>query len=327
MTSRERFLTTLSMGSPDRVPILDEGIRDDVLDIWRAQGLPASADIGTMFPTDARERLPLSLEPHPAVDRWPRSLREVSRLRKLLDPADPSRRPADWNAMVEAWRRRDHVLEMQVHRGFFLTMGVDGWERFEEVVLLLRDNPALAHAILDAFGDFSAALVERTLDDVEIDCAIISEPIGGNDRPLIGPDDYARFVLASYGPVIEVLRRRGVPNLILLTFANARLLIRSALDAGINCLWACEANPEAMDYRALRREFGRDLRLIGGIDLDAVRLGPDAIRAEMEALLPPLLADGGFIPLADGRVRPDIPFEHYAYYRRLLVRMTSRPGA
>jgi hypothetical protein len=78
-----------------------------------------------------------------------------------------------------------------------------------------------------------------------------------------------------------------------------------------------------MDYRDLRREFGRDLRLIGGVDLDVLRLDKESIKREVYEKVPPLLADGGFVPLADGRVRKDIPLENYLYYRRLFEEVTQ----
>jgi len=62
--------------------------------------------------------------------------------------------------------------------------------------------------------------------------------------------------------------------------------------------------------------------LIGGIDLDVLRAGKEAIQREVEEKVPPLLAQGGYIPLADGRVRADIPFENYIYYRGLLEKVT-----
>jgi hypothetical protein len=34
--------------------------------------------------------------------------------------------------------------------------------------------------------------------------------------------------------------------------------------------------------------------------------------------VPALLSDGGYIPMLDGRVRIDIPFDNYVYYKRLL---------
>jgi hypothetical protein len=76
-----------------------------------------------------------------------------------------------------------------------------------------------------------------------------------------------------------------------------------------------------MDYRDLRREFGRDLRLVGGIDLDVLRQDKDAIRREVEEKVPALLADGDFIPMLDGRVCGDIPFENYIYYKSLLEKL------
>jgi uroporphyrinogen decarboxylase len=78
-----------------------------------------------------------------------------------------------------------------------------------------------------------------------------------------------------------------------------------------------------MDYRDIRREFGRDLRLIGGIDLDTLRRDKETIRREVEEKVPSLVADGGYVPLADGRVRADVPFENYVYYRKLLEQITK----
>jgi hypothetical protein len=74
-----------------------------------------------------------------------------------------------------------------------------------------------------------------------------------------------------------------------------------------------------MDYAGLRQEFGKDLRLIGGIDLDVLRLDKGAIQQEVLQVVPPLLADGGYVPLADGRVRADVPLENYLFYRQLLA--------
>ena len=210
---------------------------------------------------------------------------------------------------------------LRVHRGLFLSTGVYGWDRLTHLMHALKKDPDFVHETMALWSDFCTTVAERVLDDVEIDAAIFSEPIGGNDGPLISPRMYEDFVLASYRPILDILHRRGVEAIILRTYANARLLIPSILKFGFNCLWACEVNIEAMDYRDLRREFGRDLRLIGGIDLDALREGRKAIRKEVEEKVPLLLADGGYVPLADGRVREDVPFGDYVYYRELLKKI------
>jgi hypothetical protein len=35
----------------------------------------------------------------------------------------------------------------------------------------------------------------------------------------------------------------------------------------------------------------------------------------------PLVGQGRFIPLADGRVRDDVPYSNYAFYRQELTRV------
>ncbi len=73
-----------------------------------------------------------------------------------------------------------------------------------------------------------------------------------------------------------------------------------------------------MNYGDIRREFGRELRLIGGIDSDSLRQSQQEIQKAVLDAVPALLQEGGFIPLADGRVREDVCFENYVYYRKLL---------
>jgi hypothetical protein len=92
---------------------------------------------------------------------------------------------------------------------------------------------------------------------------------------------YEEFALCSYEPILDVLRRHRVETIIARTYANERLLVPSFLKWGFNCLWACEVDLEAMDYRDLRQEYGPELRLIGGIDVDVLRYDQNSIRREV----------------------------------------------
>ena len=323
MTSQERFLVTMRLGTPDRVPCFDEGIRQEVISAWQAQGLTGADDLFKMAAMDRKETLETDLYPIPDMTEWPKGMHELDRFGKRLDPFDEKRLPKAWPKKVEAWRRREHALLLYVHEGFFLTMGVVGWKRFLEVMYLLVDEIDLVRKMMRIQGEFAAALAERVLQEVAVDAVIFSEPIGGNDQPLLSPAMYEDVVLKSYRPVFDILNQYGVETVIFQTYANARLLIPLILEWGFNCLWSCEAETEGMDYRRLRNEFGRDLRLIGGIDLDALRWGKPAIDKELTTKLPPLLASGGYVPLADGRVRPDMPLANYLYYRKRLNEIVS----
>lgn len=323
MNARERFQEAMRYGNPDRVPLFDEGLREGVLERWHEQGLAPNADLSDLFHFDRRERIDVDIRRRPEPEQWPTSRRDLDILRRCLDPEDPGRFPDDWDEKVAAWRTRDHVLELWVHRGFFLSMGVGDWASFERAVYQLADAPQLTREILDICADFGARLADRILSQIEVDYVFFSEPIGGSGGTLISPRTYADTVLPSYRPIFDVLRKHGVETICVMTYTNIRLLIPCMLDAGINCLWATEAGAAAMDYRSLRHEFGRDLRLIGGIDLDVLLQDQAAIRRELESKVPPLLADGGYLPVADGRVRENMPFENYAHYRRLLEELAG----
>jgi hypothetical protein len=170
-------------------------------------------------------------------------------------------------------------------------------------------------------GSFATRLTGEVLSEVEVDALVFSEPIGGNHGPLISPQTYESLVLPSYEPLLASARGHGVRTFICRTYANIEALIPSLLKWGIDCLWACEVEPAVMNYPRLRKTYGRELKLIGGIDLDALRGSRAAVRAAIEAVAP-LTKEGGYIPLADGRVRPDVPFENYLYYRELLKKLT-----
>jgi len=322
MNSRQRLRETFRYGNPDRLPYFEEPIRREVIRSWRRQGMTLDMDLARMFPSDRFEELELDLEPRPELAPWPSSPGGLDQLRRSLDPETPGRFPRDWFRRARHWRARDHVLMPRVHRGLFLSMGVYGWDRFSEVARLLCEEPRLVRECMEIQGDFAARMARKVLQEVEVDAAIFSEPIGGNAGPLVSPRMYEDFALKSYEPLLDVLRGQNVEMVIFRTYANARLLLPSILKRGFNSLWACEVDTAAMDYRDIRREFGRDLRLIGGIDLDALRRGKDTIRREIMEKVPPLLDSGGYIPLADGRVREDVPYENYLYYRELLADVT-----
>lgn len=328
MTTRERFNAVMRFGRPDRVPLLVETFGDDVLDRWREQGLAAGADPREEAGAEKWEQVPVSLDPRP----WPKgpvvNRERLRELKERLDPEDPERLPADWSERAASWRARDVLVQLPIHRGFFLSLGVHDWGSFEEAVAVTKEDPALVRETMEAYRDFYIRLADRVLRDVRVDFATFSEPIGTVHGPLVSPGMYEDYCLSTYRPLIAHLKGRDVPTVALVTFANARVLLRGAVKAGFNCLWAYEVGDDSMDYRSLRAEFGRKLGFIGGIDLDAVLAGGEVLRHEMTSKVPALLAEGGYIPLADGRIRANVPLRNYVEYRTALAEMAAagRPG-
>jgi uroporphyrinogen decarboxylase len=68
-----------------------------------------------------------------------------------------------------------------------------------------------------------------------------------------------------------------------------------------------------MDVVALRKKYGRDLLMWGGVDKRPLTVGRVAIDRELERVKP-LIDDGGYIPMLDHAATPDTPYENYRYF-------------
>lgn len=314
LNGKQRFNRIMNLQDVDRVLYFEEGIRSEVLKSW---GLSRSAYL-KKFDVDLREEIVPILDVSPTFRKWPSKIEQLSKLKNRLDPNDTSRYPKNFKSKIKKWKKRNYPLILRVHRGFFLSMGVYDNNRFLEVLHLMMENPKFVFEFMKIYGEFAAALAENILREVEVDAVYFSEPIGSNVCALMSPQLYENYVLENYKPLLNLCEKYDIKNKIFLTYANSSILIPSILKYGINCLWACEVNCEEMDYLKLRDKFGPELRLIGGIDLDSLLKDKSAIKEEISSKVPALIEQGGYIPLADGRVRPNVPLENYVYYRELI---------
>jgi hypothetical protein len=63
----------------------------------------------------------------------------------------------------------------------------------------------------------------------------------------------------------------------------------------------------------LLNEYGRDLRIMGGVDKMELAKGPAAIKACLDSLVPGV-ERGGYIPFCDHRCPPNVRPDYYLYY-------------
>ncbi|HON01116.1 MAG TPA: hypothetical protein PLM33_12780, partial [Acidobacteriota bacterium] len=61
-----------------------------------------------------------------------------------------------------------------------------------------------------------------------------------------------------------------------------------------------------------------------GIDKRELARDHHAIQVELEAKIPPMLDQGGYIPTLDHTVPPDVPYDNFLYYLELKKQMIGR---
>ena len=331
MDARRRFLETMCHGRPDHVPYVDRTIRQDTLDRWYREGLPCDQTVAEVFGLDRWEvlgarggEIPLDIHPRPDFAGRLQTRADVERWKRTHDPTRPCRYPQDWPRHVRRWAERDHPLGIRVYRGFFLSLMVGDWESLTDVLYMIADAPDLLAGMTAFLADFLVEVVTPALEAVQFDYALFNEPIASNTAPVIGPDVFHRFVGPLYHRLCDVLDAHGVEVRVFDSHGHVQELIPVVLEAGINALWIGNAGPAGLDYVAIRREYGRDLGLIGGIDVRVLEADRAAIEAEVMRVVPPLLARGGYVPMVDGRVRTYVPYENYRLYRELIQKLAKR---
>jgi uroporphyrinogen decarboxylase len=261
-----------------------------------------------------RERKDHPYSSMPQFVRFPVETREdfrrFSRERMTPDPA--ARIGPDYAEQLAAHRTRDYPLLVVSDRwgGFFGPLrNLVGVER---LCTLFYDDPAFVEEMMDATADFIIAMMGRILDHTDVDVYGLWEDMAYKTGPLIGPEMLRKFALPRYKRVVEFVRSRGVEFVALDSDGDITSLIPVWLDAGINILYPFEVQA-GMDVLKVRREYGRDLRMWGGLDKRAIAWGPEAMEAEFRRLKP-LVAEGGYIPAPDHSLPPDVSFANYCYF-------------
>jgi uroporphyrinogen decarboxylase len=62
-----------------------------------------------------------------------------------------------------------------------------------------------------------------------------------------------------------------------------------------------------------RRQYGKELLIMGGFDKHVLQRDKNAICQEVHRLAP-LVEEGGYIGFCDHRVPPDVPLENYIFF-------------
>ncbi len=317
MNSRERLHATFHFHRSCPPPRYEAEFHDDVRKAWKRQ--LGRRSIEDAFQLDREEEVPIQWAPPSDYKSIPDTDTELATFRSLYDSLRPALLPRDWKHRLHDWRHRDYALTASPwDEGLFQILGVRDWPTLQRALALLCENPGRVDTVMDHYTVYLESLIDFVLGQVQADLAWFYEPIASNHAPVISPDWYARFSISSLRRITDRLDHHGIRFRILWTTGRIHDLIPLWLDAGINGLLITQTADSHVSYLDLRRRFGPELLLIGGINTQAILQGPAAIDSVLRDSVQPLLAQGGYIPHLDDRVRPPMPFENYQYYRTRL---------
>ena len=363
MNAKERFQAVMHSQKVDRIPVWDlEGITEQAIRLWTTQGLPLGVDVQEYVGFDPQIVIPVSANPIPnfiprtiasddesvtATDIYGftvRYLKEQSvsprtyyylrgcvesrsdwdAVKKRYDPSDIRRFGEAWGPeLLDCYRAAPAPLYLwlpwgpgrSIKNGYML-----GLERFLDVV---AHEPEFIEDIFEFWCDFLIELVEPLVKEVQPDIIFVNEDgLAYKTSSLISPAMYRRLWLPHVRRFSDYVRSHGVEFVGHYTSGNIKPLMPALIDAGINLFAPLEV-ASGLDARDLRKEYGKDIVLMGNISRAALMAGTDAVDKEFNSKVPWMMDRGGYIPAVDDMILPDISFQSYMHYIELVKQWRS----
>jgi len=190
---------------------------------------------------------------------------------------------------------------------------------FEGLAYAVYDYPDMVEDMVETACVLVEDFLDQVLGEIDFDCASGWEDICFKNGPIVSLDFFQRVIVPRYGRIGRRLHANGIDLWYTDCDGDVRLLLPGFLEAGINCLFPYEVN-SCLHPVELLNEFGKDLRIIGGVDKMELAKGPEAIKAYLESLVP-AVERGGYIPHCDHRCPPNVKPEDYLYYLDLKEQM------
>ena len=225
----------------------------------------------------------------------------------------PERYPEDLDARIAAWKQRDCPLILGTNcaaNGFYWRarefMGT------EALSTAFYEYPNLMHEMMEFFADLIIETSRPVLEKIHVDYFTLNEDFAMKSGPLIGPGLYREFIFPHLERMVAFFRGHGTRHLAVDSDGDPTLLIPLMMDAGVDTVWPIERASDVSPQQ-WRKQFGRSLRLWGGVDKRELAKGPSAIRAHLREFVP-VIEDGGYIPTIDHTVPPDVSWDQFRYY-------------
>ncbi len=361
LTDRERFNRQMHYQSVDRCFNMEFGYWDDNFEIWPLfvnHGITNNDDADIFFNFDRIKSIRGLTWMHPAFTR--ETIEERAQTRILVNedglfaevPKDghdtiphfikPSIvTPDDWKKVKaerfqldDPDRQVDIITLKQQHpadRDYPLGIWVGSMIgkirdmlTFEGLAYACYDYPAMVEDMIET----ACVLVEHSLDQLlphfQFDFAAGWEDIAYKGGPIVSVKFFNKVVVPRYKRIHAKLKAAGINLWYTDCDGDVRPLLPGFLEGGINCLFPYEVNSCAHPAELLA-EYGKDLRIMGGIDKIELGKGRSAIQTYLESVAP-LVEAGGYIPFVDHRCPPNINPDDYIYYLDLKEAMFGLKG-
>jgi uroporphyrinogen decarboxylase len=339
MTSKERVQAALERKPTDRIPIF----------MWFHPGTAARlaqrleippADVGEAMGNDVRqtwvnnnyamEGITHDREGERHTDFWGITWEKVGHFNQIA--RFPLGEAAPEHVLAYSFPT-DHLGELLAQMSPLLSAGHDTFigcdvspcvfemywrlRGMDKVLLEMATDRELADTMLGRCADFAVALAGRACREMSLDWLWTGDDVAGQNALIMSPDMWRDLIKPHLQRVFDVGQDAGL-WIAYHCCGSLRPIIGDLVEMGLDVLNPIQSRCPGMDALELKREFGRELSFMGGVD--TIGLLPQGTAAEVRRgtaeLIEGMTADGGgYILAASHTVPPETPDENiFAMY-------------
>ena len=339
MTSRDRIIAALTHKEGDRVPVLEE-FWDNTEIRWYSEGLPEE------YPVDVGLGIDPYVEFRPDITcRLPEKIIEETdeyiiknnangiMVRTMKTSGSPPVRIAGMLTSRSEWEQKKEMLDFTPDRvdwdttfseyadarsreafvHFNMKFGYERWGEFlglDNYLIALIDDPDwVVEMNRHDFQFYMDAYEEMTSRGMQFDGARVSDDMGYRSGLIFSQKMYSELFKPKLKELCDFFTERGIFT-VLHSCGNVTELVPEIIATGFDCLNPLEVKA-GMDLLELKKKYGQELCLMGGIDVRAMCADKNAVDNEIRGKMSVAKSNGGYIFHSDNSVPDNVSLLQY----------------
>jgi uroporphyrinogen decarboxylase len=187
----------------------------------------------------------------------------------------------------------------------------------EQTFLEIALRPHLTQEMLKRCNDFGKKLADGACRRYQLDWLWMGDDVGSQTGMMMSPDTWRQMIKPQLASCVQIAKEHGCWSAFH-SCGAIRPIIPDLVEIGVDVLNPIQCNCEGMDPLDLKREYGKELAFMGGVDTQGIL--PNGTASEVykatERLIEGMTADGGgYVLAASHTVPPETPDENiFAMY-------------
>jgi uroporphyrinogen decarboxylase len=352
MKRRERFITALNCGIPDRVPVYDFlfspklqkellGFTTELYDGASQVKLASRLGLDGLFiPIGGYFGFEDEVHEQGSLyqDEW--GVTYIKNGWPVMVQTDvPVKSRADWKNYKMPDPRASHRVkmiedavkansdELAIMVGFLGPFTLMYWYMMdlETLSLTVYDDPDLISEICDEYTKWVLKSARIAYDAGGIDAFMLADDWGGTTSLLMSPKHLRQFFIGPFRDIVKGLHEYNIP-VAMHNDGNLWDVLDDLVDTGINGFHPVE-RAASMDLEKVKKRYGGKLCPIGNINNKTTMVTGTPEEVEIEALecLKIAAPGGGYILATDHSLHDDIPLENIRTYIEVAKKYGTYP--